>query len=68
MEHQGREHSRADQREIKPPSVFCKEEGEIAKVPNDVRDTDKDEDDIESGSRRSKQYKEYKDKVNQNNQ
>ena len=68
MEHQGREHSRADQRKIEPPSIFCKEEGEITKVPNYVRGADKDEDDIEPCSRRSKQYKGYENKVNQNNQ
>jgi hypothetical protein len=68
MEHQGREHSRADQRKIEPPSIFCNEEGEITKVPKYVRGTDEDEDNIEPGSRCAKQYKEDKDKINQSNQ
>ncbi len=48
--------------------MFCKEEGEITKVPDYVRGTDENEDDIEPGSRSAKQYKGDKDKINQSNQ
>ena len=65
MEHKRRQHGGTDQGEIEPGTKSRDKEHEISEVPDDITDTDTEENQIDIRPRGTSDDKDGKDKVNQ---